>query len=266
MNRCVLIIVFLLTFGSLNCQSGASPKQSGDAPVNGVVAKYGFEIVNVYPHDPDAFTQGLEFHDGKLFESTGQEGRSSLRQVELESGKVIKKVEVPPPYFAEGLTVFGGKLYQLTWQHQVGFIYDPNSLEKLGTFAYRGEGWGLTNDKHSLILSDGTNHLRFFDPTTFQMQRSIAVVDGKTPINELNELEYVQGQIYANIWHDDRIAIINPQSGQVTAWLELKGLLPPNQVTSEEAVLNGIAYDDAGDRLFVTGKLWPKLFEIRIKK
>jgi glutamine cyclotransferase len=262
----VLILVFCLTFVSVNCQSGASPSQPISGPVNGVPPKYGFEIVNVYPHDADAFTQGLEYHDGKLFESTGQEGRSSLRAVELETGKVIKKVEVPSPYFAEGITLFAGKLYQLTWQHQIGFSYDANTLEKLGTFAYQGEGWGLTNDKHSLILSDGTNRLKFFDPTTFQMQRSIVVVDGKTPVTELNELEYVQGQIYANIWHDDRIAVINPQTGQVAAWLELKGLLPKNELSDEEAVLNGIAYDEAGDRLFVTGKLWPKLFEIRIKK
>ncbi|HKE55706.1 MAG TPA: glutaminyl-peptide cyclotransferase [Pyrinomonadaceae bacterium] len=266
MNRRVITVVFCLTFGSLNCQSGASPSQANNGAVNGVVPTYGYEVVNVFPHDPEAFTQGLEYHDGKLFESTGEEGRSSLRQVDLESGKVIKKVDVPPPYFAEGITLYDGKIYQLTWQHQVGFTYDANSFEKLGTFAYRGEGWGLTNDKHLLILSDGTNRLRFFAPATFQMQRSIPVVDGQTPINELNELEYVQGQIYANIWHNDRIAIINPQTGQVTAWLDLKGLLPPNQVTSEEAVLNGIAYDEAGDRLFVTGKLWPKLFQIRVKK
>jgi glutamine cyclotransferase len=170
------------------------------------------------------------------------------------------------PYFAEGIALLNGKVYQLTWQHQLGFIYDSQSLERLGQFSYAGEGWGLTTDGRSLIMSDGSNRIRFLDPDSFRVTKTIAVVDGKTPVNELNELEYVQGQIYANIWHENRIAAIDPQTGRVAAWINLTGLLQPGDVEDPEAVLNGIAYDQASDRLFVTGKLWPRVFEIKIKR
>jgi glutamine cyclotransferase len=173
---------------------------------------------------------------------------------------------VPPPFFAEGITLLNAKIYQLTWQHQLGFIYDYESFQKTGQFSYTGEGWGLTNDGRSLILSDGTNRLRFLDPDSFRVTKTIAVLDGKTPVNEINELEYVKGEIYANIWHNNRIAMINPETGRVTGWIDLTGLLPQNEVLDEEAVLNGIAYDERSGRLFVTGKLWPKLFEIRLKQ
>jgi glutamine cyclotransferase len=159
-----------------------------------------------------------------------------------------------------------GKLYQLTWQHQLGFIYDAASFEKIGQFTYQGEGWGLTNDGESLILSDGTNRIRFVNPDNFQVKKAITVFDGRTPVADLNELEYVQGEIYANIWHEDRIARIDAQTGRVVGWIDLTGLLSPSEVYDEESVLNGIAYDNAAGRLFVTGKLWPKLFEIRIKR
>ena len=223
-------------------------------------------MVHVFPHDPDAFTQGLEFRDGKLLESTGQEGKSSLRSEELETGKVLEKVDVPPPFFAEGITLLNAKIYQLTWQHQLGFIYDYESFQKTGQFSYTGEGWGLTNDGRSLILSDGSNRIKFLDPDSFRVTKTIAVLDGKTPVNEINELEYVKGEIYANIWHNNRIAMINPETGRVTGWIDLTGLLPQNEVQDEEAVLNGIAYDERSGRLFVTGKLWPKVFEIRLKR
>ena len=258
-----LLVVLLLT--NFNCNSTNSNKSSPESP-NGPVPVYGYQIVKVRPHDPTAFTQGLEIRDGKLFESTGEVGHSSLRLVDLENGDVLKKVEVPPPYFAEGLSGLNGKLYQLTWQHQVGFTYDPQTLEKNGQFSYQGEGWGLTNDGRSLIISNGTNRIKFLNPDTFQVTKTIAVFDGKHPVEQLNELEYINGELYANVWHADRIAIINPESGRVKAWLELRGLLSPGDVTDEEAVLNGIAYDAANDRLFVTGKLWPKMFEIKIKK
>jgi glutamine cyclotransferase len=222
--------------------------------------------VHVYPHDPAAFTQGLVFYDGKLLESTGQEGRSSLRLIELETGNVLRKVDIPSPYFAEGLTLLKGKIYQLTWQHQTGFIYDPVSFAKIGEFTYQGEGWGLTNDGESLILSDGTNHIRFLDPNNFQVRKAIAVFDANMPVMNLNELEYVRGEIYANIWHQDKIVRLDPHTGRITGWVDLSGLLSRNEVSDEEAVLNGIAYDDAKDRLFVTGKLWPKIFEIRLKR
>jgi glutamine cyclotransferase len=220
----------------------------------------------MWPHDSNAFTQGLILSDGKLLESTGQEGFSSLRRVELETGKVLKKVDVPRPYFAEGIALLNGKIYQLTWQHQLGFIYDAESFERVGQFNYAGEGWGLATDGKSLILSDGSNRLRFLDPSDFHVARTITVLDGQKPVNELNELEFVQGEIYANVWHDNRIATINPQSGHVTAWIDLTGLMPAGELQDQEAVLNGIAYDQANDKLYVTGKLWPRLFEIRVKK
>jgi glutamine cyclotransferase len=258
-----LLVVLLLT--NFNCNSTNSNKSTTES-ANGPVPVYGYQIVKVRPHDPTAFTQGLEIRDGKLYESTGEVGHSSLRLVDLENGDVLKKVEVPPPYFAEGLSGLNGKLYQLTWQHQLGFTYDPQTLQKNGQFNYQGEGWGLTNDGHSLIISNGTNRIKFINPDTFQVTKTIAVFDGKQPIEQLNELEYINGELYANVWHADQIAIINPESGRVKAWLDLRGLLSPGDVTDEEAVLNGIAYDSANDRLFVTGKLWPKLFEIKIKK
>lgn len=233
---------------------------------NGKPPTYGYEVVKVYPHSSDAFTQGLEYRDGKLFESTGGEGDSSLRLVALENGQVLDKLDVPMPYFAEGLTLLNGKIYQLTWQNQVGFIYDANSLSKIGQFNYEGEGWGLANDGQSLILSDGTSQIRFLDPATFKVTKTITVRDGNKPINKLNELEYLNGEIYSNVWHQDVIAVINPQNGNVNSWIDLGGLLRPGEVSDPEAVLNGIAFDAASQRVFVTGKLWPKLFEIRIKK
>lgn len=255
----VLAIAFSLS--NLGCQTGTVanlPSKKGEVPV------YGYEVVHVFPHDRDAFTQGLAFHDGKLLESTGEIGRSSLRRVETETGIPVQKVEVPEPYFAEGITLLKGKIYQLTWQHQLGFIYDPVTFQNIGRFNYQGEGWGLTNDGVSLILSDGTNQIRFLDPDNFQVKKTIAVLDGRTAVSEINELEYVQSEIYANIWHADRIARIDPQTGRILGWIDLTGLLKPGEVQDEEAVLNGIAYDEASGRLFVTGKLWPKLFEIRL--
>ncbi len=227
---------------------------------------YSCEVVNVYPHDREAFTQGLVFRDDKLLESTGQEGESTLRSVDLDSGQILRKVDLPAQYFAEGMTVLNGKVYQLTWQHQVGFIYDYQTFQQTGQFSYQGEGWGLTNDGHSLILSDGTNRLRFIDPDSFRVLRTIAVSENGKAVDRLNELEFIQGEVYANIWHDHRIVAINPQTGAVTAWIDCSGLIGRSQATDQEAVLNGIALDEASGRVFVTGKLWPKLFEIKIKK
>ena len=264
-----LILVLVPALFSFQCQpstnSGSSNKTI-EAPANGPTPKYSYQIVNIFPHDSNAFTQGLILMDGKLLESTGQEGFSSLRRVELESGKVLKKVDVPVPYFAEGLTALNGRLYQLTWQHNTGFIYDAQTFDRLGEFNYQGEGWGLTTDGQSLILSDGSNLLRFIDPAGFRVTRSIRVTDGSAPVRELNELEYVNGEIYANVWHDNRIATIDPQSGHVKAWIDLNGLMPESELQDPEAVLNGIAYDQANDKLIVTGKLWPRLFEIKVKR
>jgi glutamine cyclotransferase len=232
----------------------------------GSATTFGYEVVGSWPHDPTAFTEGLAFDAGTLLESAGRSGPSALRRVELTTGKVLEKVEVPGTYSPEGLTVLDGKVYLVTWQQHTGFIYDAASLQKLGEFSYDGEGWGLTNDGRSLILSDGTDQLRSIDPKTFEVRRTIGVKDaGGQPITGLNELESVKGEIYANVWHDDRIARIEPTTGSLLGWIDLAGLLAPDQVSDEEAVMNGIAYDPAGDRLFVTGKLWPRLFQIRVR-
>jgi glutamine cyclotransferase len=266
----VLTITITLLF-SLSVLGGCHTPANGDgstsAPAaNPVVAKYGYQIVNIWPHDSNAFTQGLILADGKFLESTGQEGRSSLRSVDLQTGRVLKKVDVPEPYFAEGIALLNGKIYQLTWQDHVGFIYDAQTFDRLGQFNYAGEGWGLTTDGKSLILSDGTNRIRFLDPADFHVTKTITVLDGQTPIDQLNELEYVQGAIYANVWHDDRIAIIDPQNGHITGWINLAGLIPQGELQDPEAVLNGIAYDQANDKVYVTGKLWPRLFEIKLRR
>lgn len=230
-----------------------------------IVPTYSYKIKNSWPHDRRAYTQGLIYLDGILWESTGQYGSSSLRKVELKTGKVIKQIAVPPKYFAEGMTVFHNKVFQLTWQEEKGFIYDPTTFEKQGEFAYEGEGWGLTHDGQSLIMSDGTNRIRFLDPATLQTTRTVSVYDeAGAPVEKLNELEYIDGEIYANIWQSDRIVRIEPKSGRILGWIDLTGLLKTKERSGEEDVLNGIAYDAEGKRLFVTGKMWPKLFEIEI--
>ena len=224
----------------------------------------GYQIVHTYPHDPKAFTQGLIYVDGHLYESTGLNGKSSLRMVDLTTGQVLQKHDLPSEYFGEGLTDWGSTLIQLTWTAHKGFVYDRFSFSQLRTFDYQGEGWGLTHDSTQLILSDGTPYLRFFDPKSFRVTRRVHVVDDAGhPIDNLNELEYIHGQIFANIWHSDKIARISPQTGKILGWIDLSGIIDPLELQGD-AVLNGIAYDSTGDRLFVTGKLWPKLFEIKI--
>jgi glutamine cyclotransferase len=245
---------------------GASPRIGPERTSSEKVQAYGYEIVNVFPHDRAAFTQGLIFKDGVLWESTGQFGSSSLRKVELKTGKVLKLVPVAREFFAEGMTVFRDKVFQLTWQNHKGFIYSPGDFTKTGEFQYTGEGWGLTHDADSLIMSDGTNQIRFIDPETFAVRRTVSVFENGQPLKELNELEYVKGEIYANIWQTDRIVRIDPRDGRLTGTVDLTGLLPVADQDADTDVLNGIAYDEATDRLFVTGKLWSKLFEIRLIK
>jgi glutamine cyclotransferase len=223
-----------------------------------------YRIVHAYPHDQQAYTQGLIYVDGHLYESTGLKGQSSLRMEDLETGRILQLQDVPSQYFAEGLAAWGSTLIQLTWQNHVALVYDRFSFRLLRTVPYPGEGWGLTQDGKSLILSDGTATLRFLDPITLRELRRVTVKDHGSPVTQLNELEFIHGQIYANIWHSDRIARISPATGKVFGWIDLTGLLPPSQRSSPEAVLNGIAYDPAHDRLFVTGKLWPTLFEIKV--
>ena len=222
-----------------------------------------YRVIHTYPHDSQAFTQGLIYTEGHLYESTGLKGQSSLRMDDLDSGQVLQQRTVPPQFFAEGLTDWGNTLVQLTCQAHTGFVYDRTTFKLLRSFHYDGEGWGLTQDGKRLILSDGTSSLRFLNPETFAVERTLPVRDHGKPVDQLNELEYVHGEIYANVWMSNRIARISPVTGNVLGWIDLTGILPVIEQSSPDAVLNGIAYDAAHDRLFVTGKLWPKLFEIR---
>lgn len=261
-NACfMLAFVAASSFASLAAQSHQVqrlPPVGSRAPVSSYTVKH------VYPHDPGAFTQGIEFRDGFLYEGTGLNGESSLRRVELTTGKVLQKVAVSSEHFGEGITSWGDTVLQLTWQSQIGFIYDRATFKQLRTFRYTGEGWGLTHNTSELIMSDGSASLRFLDPKTLMEKRRLLVTDAGIVIRDLNELEWVNGEIYANIWQTNFIARISPSTGHVTGWIDLTGLLSPEEQHSGADVLNGIAYDAAGRRLFVTGKLWPKLFEIGI--
>ncbi|WP_207683258.1 glutaminyl-peptide cyclotransferase [Desulfonema magnum] len=242
----------------------AFPGSSAVSPKSEAVPIYDYKIVSAYPHDPGAFTQGLIFEKGVLYESTGIRGRSSLRKVELQSGKVLQFLRLPNQFFGEGITLYGNKIIQLTWRSRTGFVYDKNSFELLNTFTYPTEGWGITHDDTRLIMSDGTSVLHFLNPENFKETARIEVADAYGPVERLNELEYIHGEIYANVWQTDRIARISPRTGQVTGWIELAGLLSSDDRKYPVDVLNGIAYDTEADRLFVTGKLWPKLFEIKL--
>lgn len=223
------------------------------------------EIVRVYPHDSSAFTQGLLYHQGQLYESTGLYGRSTLRRVEIESGRVVQSTPLAPSYFGEGLALCEGRLIQLTWQSRVGFVYDKDTFVPVKQFHYETEGWGLTFDGTSLIMTDGSASLIFLDPETFAETGRIEVRCGKAPVRQLNELEMVRGDLFANILGKDVIARISPKTGDVLGWVDLRGLRKALGPVRGADVLNGIAYDPDNDRLFVTGKLWPKLFEIRLK-
>jgi glutamine cyclotransferase len=227
-------------------------------------AVYGYRVVKVYPHDREAFTQGLAFEGGFLYEGTGLRGKSQLRKVKLETGEVMQVKKLAEEYFGEGITIFAGRVIQLTLQSAVAFIYDKDSFELLRQFGYSGLGWGLTHDGRRLIVSDGTPRLRFFDAETFEQTGQIEVRDGAMAVGGLNELEYVDGLVYANVWGKDIIAQIEPATGEVVGWIDLSGLLRAEDYVTPVDVLNGIAYDAPGKRLFVTGKLWPKVFEIEV--
>jgi glutaminyl-peptide cyclotransferase len=225
----------------------------------------GFEVVHTYPHDATAFTQGLIYVDGHLYESTGLNGRSSLRMVDLATGNVLQKHDLPAQYFGEGLTDWGSALIQLTWTSHRAFVYDRFSFSPQRPFAYEGEGWGLTHDRAQLIMSDGSSYLRFLDPNSFRVTRRLRVVDDTgRGLENLNELEYIRGEIYANVWQTDDIVRISPATGKILGRIDLGGIIDKRELHGDGAVLNGIAYDSAHDRIFVTGKLWPKLFEIKI--
>lgn len=222
-----------------------------------------YRVVATHPHDPGAFTQGLEYVDGRFYEGTGLNGQSNIRIVTPATGAVVKKQAIDYMYFGEGITVFEGKLFEITWQNGTAFLYDAKTFERTGEFHYSGEGWGLTHDGKQLIMSDGTPSLRFLDPVTFKELGRVYVRDGSRPVTELNELEYIDGEVWANVWQTQLIARINPQTGQVNSWVDLTGLLKPSEAQGVD-VLNGIAYDAKGKRIFVTGKKWPKVFEIQV--
>jgi glutamine cyclotransferase len=229
----------------------------------GEVPQTAYRVVRAYPHDPTAYTQGLVLEDGTLYESTGLRGASSLRRVELESGKVLQRQDIPEPYFGEGIAVHNGKIFQLTWQEGTGFIFDQVTFELLETFAYQTEGWGLTQDGNYLIRSEGTNRLAFIDPDILAVERILPVTSGGLPVQKLNELEYVQGEIWANVYLTSCVARIDPQDGRVVGWIDLSGLLSVDEMRTAE-VPNGIAYDPVNERLLVSGKYWPWIFEIQL--
>jgi len=253
------LALFLLTaccpflIGQTSHQTSAHPPQ-----------EYTFTIVAAHPHDTTAFTQGLAYRDGFLYEGTGRKGQSSLRKVRLETGAIVQQVNLESDLFGEGITLISDRVIQLTWTSQIGFVYDLNNFHLLRRFSYSGEGWGLATNGRDLFMSDGTSELRVLDGKTFQEERRIKVHDGPTPLDQLNELEFVEGQIFANVWHSNRVARISPQTGDVVGWIDLTGLLGPMYRLDPEAVLNGIAYDPVRKRLFVTGKLWPRVFEIKL--
>ncbi len=225
---------------------------------------YTYEVVKVYPHDENAFTQGLVIEDSILYESTGLYGNSSLRRVDLETGDVLQMYVLPPKLFGEGITVFGERIIQLTWRNKTGFVYNKHSFELLQKFSYPTEGWGITNDGSQLIMSDGTSTLYFLNPETFEEIGQVEIYDSDSnPVTSLNELEYINGKVYANIWREEKIAIVDHHTGQVTGWIDLTGIYHQGTY-NPSSVLNGIAYDELGDRLFVTGKLWSKLFQIKL--
>jgi glutamine cyclotransferase len=230
------------------------------------VVDYTYQVIGTFPHDPGAFTQGLVYLKGVLFETTGLNGRSTLRKVDLQSGRVLQKSELPSQYFGEGMTIIGDQIFQLTWQHQKGFVYNLSTFAVEKEFAYTGEGWGLTTDGHALILSDGSNVIRFLDPVTFAVLRTISVFAHGQPLSMLNELEFIKGEIYANVWQTNTVVRIDPATGNLLGTIDFSGLLSPEDYRVHPDVLNGIAYDAANDRLFVTGKLWPKLFEVQLKR
>ncbi|HNR66201.1 MAG TPA: glutaminyl-peptide cyclotransferase, partial [Atribacterota bacterium] len=256
----LLIVIIFLSLSVQSCSSNSTNINDNDntTPI------LSCEIVNIFPHDPEAFTQGLIWDDGYLYESTGLYGSSSLRQVELKTGKAIKNIPLADNYFAEGITIFDDKIFLLTWREEMGFIYTRDTFQLLDTFSYPYEGWGITTDGDFLIISDGTPVLHFLDPKTLDEIKQVKVHDGLFLVNWINELEYIEGYIYANIWQSDRIAVIEPGTGKIVFWLDLYGILDNVQHHENVDVLNGIAYDAENNRLFVTGKLWPAIFEIKM--
>jgi glutaminyl-peptide cyclotransferase len=274
------MLMALAMSAAIGCSGGANAPANNRSLSNSNTTRpaqlpvYGYEIVKTYPHDPKAFSQGLLFHDGFLYESTGQEGQSSVRKVEIETGKVLQKFDLPGDNFGEGLALHDNQLFQITWRNHIGRVYDIKDFKLVREFSYQGDGWGLASDGTHLFMTDGTHVMRVMDPASFKSVRMIAVMreDGK-PLMQINELEYVKGEIWANVWHSEQpdilgkpnyIARIDPANGKLLGWIDLDGISPDDTKRGEENTLNGIAYDAANDRIFVTGKNWKKLFEIKL--
>jgi len=259
---------------NVNVNSAINTNKTANSPgqTTGKIPVYTYEIVNTFKHDSKAFTQGLVFYNGFLYESTGQKGDSTVRKVEINSGRVLQNHDLSDAYFAEGMTILNDRIYQITWQENTAFVYDVNDFKLLKELKYQGEGWGLTNDGTNLIMSDGTHVIRIVDPETFKTTRTLVVLDenGK-PLLDINELEYVKGEIWANVWHSEKIGKpnhivrIDPNSGKLLGWINLQGISPADVERDGENTLNGIAYDKTGDRIFVTGKKWRNLYEIKLK-
>ncbi len=255
----------LLAPGGAHASPASAPTQAQAPAKAKAIPVYGYQVVHAYPHDVNAFTEGLFYLNGYLYESTGLDGHSSVRKVRLETGQVVQRATLPPDLFGEGIAAFDGRLMGLTWKNHLGYVLDLESFDTAGQFGYPGEGWGLTHDDTEIVMSDGTPDIRFLDPKTLVETHRIHVTALGKPVDQINELEWVEGEIYANLWQTDRIARIAPKTGEVVGWIDLKGLLPKKDVIPGHTdVLNGIAYDAATKRLFVTGKFWPKLFEIRL--
>lgn len=254
-----LMVAFLLAAVAPSLPGQSSHQSHATGP-----PEYGFKVVRTFPHDPTAFTQGIAYRDGFLYEGTGLKGRSSLRKVRLETGEIVQTVDLPSEFFGEGITLLKDEVIQLTWQSQTGFVYNVKDFHLLRRFSYSGEGWGLTTDGREIFMSDGTAQIRVLNPRTLTEERRFSVYDGQIPIDQLNELEFVEGEIFANVWQTDRIVRISPERGKVVGWIDLRGLLSPIYRVESDAVLNGIAYDSKRKRLFVTGKLWPSIFEIKL--
>ena len=273
MRLSLLVFTFLFALGSSGC-SGTPGTNVNARKAPSPLPVYGYEVVRSYPHDSEAFTQGLIFHNGFLYESTGERGKSSLRKVEIETGKVLQKVDQPKESFSEGIALFNGNIYQLSWQEGICRVYGIDDLKLVREFSYQGEGWGLTTDGTNLFMTDSTHVMRVLNPETFRSTKMHAVMgeDGR-PLMKLNELEFVKGEIWANIWHSEdkevlgkpnTIARIDPATGKLTGWINLDGISPDDTGRDRENVLNGIAYDPATDRIWVTGKKWKKLYEIKV--
>lgn len=266
----IAILLAILVFFSACTSDDPRPASDVRRPASGVqrpasVAQYGYEVVKKIPHDVTAFTQGLTVHDGVFIESTGQTGMSSVRRVDMKTGKVLKKTPLNPQIFGEGSTVFNNKIYVLTWLNQMGFVYDVQTLEQTQTFSYVGEGWGLTTDGTVMYMSNGTNMIAVRDPSDMHMLRSFTVTQEGSSVRELNELEWVDGEIWANVWRTEKIVRIDPASGMVTGVIDLSGILPDSERPVNADVLNGIAYDPSTKAIYVTGKNWPWIYHIRIK-